>query len=157
MGELQTNHQISAKSAMLVRKPVAEVFEAFVDPAQITQFWFTKSSGRIEVGQPLLWEWEMYHVSTAVAVQAVVPNERIQFVWDGYDSPTTVEWRFQPHGRDATFVSIEEHGFTATGDTLIEQVAESAGGWTIVLAGLKAYLEHGIRLNLVADRHPAGL
>lgn len=28
------------------------------------------------------------------------------------------------------------------------------GGFALVLAGLKAWLEHGIALNLVADGHP---
>jgi uncharacterized protein YndB with AHSA1/START domain len=35
-----------AKTGMLVRRPVAEVFAAFIDPEVTTQFWFTKSSGR---------------------------------------------------------------------------------------------------------------
>ena len=30
-------------------------------------------------------------------------------------------------------------------------------GFALVLAGLKALLEHNIRLNLVRDRHPDGL
>jgi uncharacterized protein YndB with AHSA1/START domain len=34
-----------AKTGMLIRKPVAEVFEAFLDPDVTTKFWFTKSSG----------------------------------------------------------------------------------------------------------------
>lgn len=36
-----------AKAEMLIRKPVAEVFEAFVNPEITTKFWFTKSSGII--------------------------------------------------------------------------------------------------------------
>jgi hypothetical protein len=30
-------------------------------------------------------------------------------------------------------------------------------GFTLMLAGLKALLEHGVRLNLTADRYPKGL
>jgi hypothetical protein len=30
-------------------------------------------------------------------------------------------------------------------------------GFTFVLAGLKAWLEHGVELQLVRDRHPDGL
>jgi uncharacterized protein YndB with AHSA1/START domain len=44
---------------MLIRKPVAEVFEAFVNPDITTKFWFTKSSGRLEAGKQVQWEWEM--------------------------------------------------------------------------------------------------
>ena len=31
---------------------------------------------------------------------------------------------------------------------------DSMGGFSLVLAALKAWLEHGIALNLVADRNP---
>ena len=41
---------ITAKAEMLIRKPVAEVFEAFVDPAITSRFWFTRGSGRLEPG-----------------------------------------------------------------------------------------------------------
>ena len=37
-----------AKTGMLIRKPVGEVFEAIVNPDMITKFWFTKSSGRLK-------------------------------------------------------------------------------------------------------------
>lgn len=42
---------------MLIRKPVAKVLSAFVDPATTTQFWFTKSSGRLEPGKNVRWDW----------------------------------------------------------------------------------------------------
>jgi uncharacterized protein (DUF2249 family) len=31
---------------------------------------------------------------------------------------------------------------------------ESAAGFELVLAGLKAYIQHGIELNIIADRFP---
>jgi hypothetical protein len=68
-----------------------------------------------------------------------------------------VEWLFTPHTDDTTFVSITETGFTGDGDSLVEQVTASTQGFSLVLAGLKALLEHNIRLNLVADRYPKGL
>jgi hypothetical protein len=49
-----------AKAEMLIRRPVAEVFEAFVDPAVTSRFWFTRSTGRLEVGRRVRWDWEMY-------------------------------------------------------------------------------------------------
>ncbi len=52
---------------MMIRKPVATVFQAFIDPTVTTKFWFTKSSGKLEVGKTVKWEWEMYNVSSDVA------------------------------------------------------------------------------------------
>jgi len=51
MGKLQLTRAPIAKAAMLIRKPVAEAFEAFVDPEIARRFWFTKSTGRLETGK----------------------------------------------------------------------------------------------------------
>jgi hypothetical protein len=42
-------------------------------------------------------------------------------------------------------------------EAVATQAVDSTGGFTIVLAGLKALPEHNIILNLIADRFPAGI
>ncbi|MBZ5537547.1 MAG: SRPBCC family protein [Acidobacteriia bacterium] len=142
---------------MLIRKPVAEVFEAVVNPEITTKFWFTKSSGRLEAGKQVQWDWEMYGISIPVTAKTIELNKRIVFEWPGHGSPTTVEWMFAPQEDGTTFVSITHAGFTGDGDELVKQVTDSTQGFSLVLAGLKALLEHDIRLNLVADRYPKGI
>lgn len=146
---------IIAKAEMLIRKPVAEVFEAFVDPAITSRFWFTKGSARLEPGRQVTWDWEMYGVSVQVSVKAMERNRRIHVEWPGEGgAPTTVEWIFTPLTADTTFVSITNTGFTGDADAVAAQAIGSTEGFTLVLAGLKALLEHDVRLNLVADRFP---
>ena len=145
---------VEAKAEMLIRKPVAEVFEAFVDPRLTTRFWFTRSSGKLRPGERIRWEWEMYGASADVDVKAVEENERIVVEWSAYGAPTVIEWTFTRYGSDATFVSIVNRGFS--GDDAIGHALSSTEGFTLVLAGLKALLEHGIELNLVRDRFPGG-
>ena len=157
MNNLQLTQIPVAKAEMLIRKPVAEVFEAFMNPEITTKFWFTKSSGRLEAGKQVTWTWEMYNASSQVTVKDVEQNKRILIEWSGYGSPTMVEWIFTPYGNDATFVSITNSGFSGDGDELVKQELDSTGGFTWVLAGLKAYLEHNIMLNLIADRFPKEL
>jgi uncharacterized protein YndB with AHSA1/START domain len=157
MDNLQLKQVPSTKTGMLIRKPVAEVFEAFVNPDITTKFWFTKSSGRLEAGKQVQWDWEMYGISIPVTAKAIEPNQRIVIEWPGNKSPTTVEWMFAPHKDGTTFVSITEAGFTGDGDDLVKQVTDSTQGFSLVLAGLKALLEHDVRLNLVADRYPKGI
>ncbi len=36
----------------------------------------------------------------------------------------------------------------------VEQVIDSKGGFTLVLAGLKSLLEHDVILNLAPDQYP---
>ena len=66
-----------AQTGMLIRRPAADVFAAFVDPEITTRFWFSRSSGRLETGRQVQWDWEMYGVSALVTVKAVDPFERI--------------------------------------------------------------------------------
>lgn len=154
MDDLRLQQLPVMNTGMLIRKPVAEVFEAFIDPDITTKFWFTKSSGRLEVGKLVHWTWEMYNVSASVTATIVEPNKRILIEWPGISGLTTVEWLFAPQEDGTTFVSITEAGFTGNGDELVKQVADSTQGFSLVLAGLKALLEHNVRLNLVVDRYP---
>jgi uncharacterized protein YndB with AHSA1/START domain len=144
----------TAETEMLIRKPVSDVFEAFIDPDITTKFWFTKSSGQLKVGHEIRWDWEMYGASTLVRVKAIEPNKSILIEWDGYSGRTTVEWKFSAREDGTTYVVITESGWTGSGDELVKYVGESTQGFTWTLAGLKALLEHGIKLNLVADKNP---
>lgn len=156
MDHLKLTRNPISKTGMLIRRPVAEVFEAFINPEITTRFWFTKSSGRLEAGKQVRWEWEMYDVAIIVTAKTIEPNKNIVFEWPGYTGYTIVECLFSPRQDGTTFVSITESGFNGEAGELIKQVAASTEGFTLVLAGLKTFLEHKIQLNLVADRYPQG-
>lgn len=141
-----------AEAQMLIRKPIEEVFEAFMNPAITRNFWFTKGSGRLEVDKEITWTWEMYNVSTMVVAKEILPNQRIRFEWD--DPAKTVEFNFEEIGEDTTYVTVKESGYNKTGNELLEAIKDSTGGFTTVLDGLKAFLEHRINLNLIADKYP---
>lgn len=157
MDDLRLKQVPMTKTGMLIRKPVNEVFEALVNPDITTKFWFTRSSGRLETGKQVQWDWDMYGISVPVTAKAVEPNKRIVIEWSGHRTPTTVEWMFAPQKDGTTFVSVTHAGFTGDGDELVKQVTDSTQGFSLVLAGLKALLEHNVRLNLVADRYPRGI
>jgi uncharacterized protein YndB with AHSA1/START domain len=147
-------HKIAARAEMLIRQPVARVFEAFVNPAITSNFWFTRGSGRLEAGKEVRWEWEMYGVSITVAVKEMEPNKRILVEWPGQGTPTIVEWTFASRADNTTFVTITNTGFSGDDDAIVKQALDSTEGFTLLLCGLKAYLEHNIRMNLVRDRFP---
>ena len=151
---MQISTTPAAKAEMQIRKPVTEVFDAFVDPSITSKFWFSKSSDRLGPGKLVTWEWEMYNFSVEVTVKAFELNKRIRVDWGAYDSPTEIEWIFTSLPDDTTFVSITNRGFTGDGDQVVKQAIESTEGFAFVLAGAKAWLEHGIELNLVRDRFP---
>ncbi|WP_162903120.1 SRPBCC family protein [Taibaiella koreensis] len=138
------------EAQMLIRKPVAMVFRAFTDPAITTHFWFTHASGMLEKGKTVTWEWRMYGVLSEVHVRELIPDSLIVIEWQ--EPPLTVEFMFEALTADTTYVTIRSYGFQLEGDALIRAINDNTGGFTTVLDGLKAYLEHGIELNLVADK-----
>ena len=142
---------MKAKAEMLIRRPVAEVFEAFVNPDITTKFWFSRSSGKLEPGKQIRWDWELYDTSVQVQVRAVEQDKRIVIDWGAYGTPTTVEWVFTPITDDTTFVHITNTGFSGDSESIARQAISSTEGFALVIAGLKALLEHNITLNLVAD------
>lgn len=141
-----------ASAGMLIRRPPAEVFEAFVDPAVTANFWFSEGQGRLEPGGTAHWVWGMYGVSTDVAVKAVEPDRRILIDWDTAGASTEVEWTFDARG-DHTWVEVFNRGFSAD-DEGVARALDSTGGFALVLAGAKIWLEHGIDPRFVLDRHP---
>jgi uncharacterized protein YndB with AHSA1/START domain len=155
--DLHLTHVPSVQVGMLVRRPADQVFQALVDPAITTRFWFTRSTGKLTPGARVRWDWEMYGVSADVAVKDVDEGRRILFDWGADDESTTVEFRFTPWEGNATFVEVTETGLTGDGDAIAARLAGSTGGFSLALSALKAYLEHDIVLAVVADRFPKGL
>ena len=157
MNNLQLTEAPVAKAEMLIRKPVAEVFEAIVNPEITTRFWFTRSSGRLDSGKQITWTWEMYDHSVDVDVKEIEVNQRILMEWGNGSWMTKVEWVFTPYEEDKTYLSITNSGFQGSGDEVVSAALDSQGGFTWVLAGLKALLEHNVELNAIADAFPKGL
>jgi uncharacterized protein YndB with AHSA1/START domain len=147
-----------AKAQMLIRRPVAQVFEALVDPSITSRFWFSKSSGLLVAGKRVRWDWEMYGHHTEVEVKEIDENKRILIEWNGPKNPSLVEWTFEAKGDDRTFVVVKNWGFVG-GDPnkAMAEALNSTGGFSFLLAAMKVFLEHGIEPNIVVDHAPDDL
>src|SRR4029453_18573297 len=108
------DERIVAKAEMLIRSPVTNVFEAFVDPAITSKFWFSRGSAKLEAGKSVRWDWEMYGFSVDAKVKALEPNKKILVEWSAYGAPTDIEWVFTPRSDGTTFVSITNSGFVGS-------------------------------------------
>ena len=154
---MQFNVAPVAKAEMQIRKPVNEVFEAFVDPEITSRFWFSSGSDRLDAGKEVTWEWKMYNFSVQAKVKQIELNKRLVVEWSAYESPSIIDWTFTSLPDNTTFVSVTNSGFKGDGDQVVKQALDSTEGFAFVLAGAKAFLEHNVELNLVRDRFPAGL
>ena len=97
----------------------------------------------------------MYGASTNVLVKEIIQNKKISTVWG--EASTNVDYEFTAVTADTTYVVIKNYGFKQTGEDLIRIIKDATGGFTTVLDGLKAYLEHNIKLNLIGDKYPKEL
>lgn len=149
MGE---NKSRIVSNQMLIRRPVSKVFNALRNPEVTTKFWFTRSSGPLEEGGKVTWYWDMYGVNAEVQVESIIENELIKFQWG--EPRTTVEFQFIAISQDSTYVIIKNYGFSQEDEDLLEALKDNMGGFTFLLSAMKAWLEHGIQLNLVADKYP---
>lgn len=145
-----TPNRAPVTAQMLIRKPVATVFKAFTDPEITKNFWFTHGSDVLEKGKTVTWTWGMYNFSAEAFVEEMILNEFIKIQWG--TPTTTIEFSFEEFSDDTTYVRIASYGYTQTGDDLIPVINDNTGGFTTVIDGAKAFLEHNINLNLIADK-----
>jgi len=144
--------KIFVQAQMLIRKPIHEVFEAFINPEITTNFWFTKSTGKLEEGKTIIWEWEMYNAKSEVKVLQIIPNQLIKTEWGLFSNNVDYEFKEMQKG---TLVIIKSYGYSEKGDELLSVINDNTGGFTTVLDGCKEYLEHGINLKLIEDKFPS--
>jgi uncharacterized protein YndB with AHSA1/START domain len=131
-----------------ILKPVAEVFEAVVNPKKLTGYFTKTASGPLVEGMTVQWSFVEDPTDTPVKVRQVIKNDRIVFEWPsaegGYD--TRVEMVFKPLDGQATMVQISESGWRGTPKG-IESSYGNCSGWMHMACCLKAYVEHGINLR----------
>jgi len=131
-----------------IQKPVAEVFDAVVNPKKLTGYFIQTSSGPLVEGKTVMWSFAEHPGEFPVKVRQVAQNERIVFEWEsaegGYD--TKVEMSFKALDDRSSMVQIRESGWRDTPKG-IETSYGNAGGWMHMMCCMKAYLEYGINLR----------
>ena len=145
---------LTAEARLVIRRPVAEVFEAFVDPTITTRFWFSRSGARLAPGVRTQWHWDHCGAQADLEVLAFDPPHALRIAWGDAGAMTTVDWTLTALDDARTCVQIREHGFAGDRDAVVAAALDSTGGFHLVLAGAKAWLEHGIALDLVRDHLP---
>ena len=69
-----------------IARPVREVFEAVVDPDQLSRYFTTGGAkGRLETGATVSWDFHDFPGAFPVWVMEVVPERRIVLQWEAND------------------------------------------------------------------------
>ncbi|MDB5245873.1 MAG: hypothetical protein JWQ40_267 [Segetibacter sp.] len=139
--------QLVIKTALKVLKPISQVFDAIVDPSHMSHYFISKSSGPMEEGKIVTWQFPEFETKFPVRVDKIETNKYISFYWRGTEAiETKVEISLTLKEDDSTFVSITEQG-RDNDEEGIRWLTGNTQGWANFLACLKAYLEYGINLR----------
>jgi uncharacterized protein YndB with AHSA1/START domain len=152
--------ELRFKVSAHIARPVAQVFEAVADPAQLSRYFTTGGAkGRLEAGATVTWDFHDFPGAFPVEVVEAVPNRRIVLRWEaneggppegedpagaGYRTTVTMEFEALEDGR--TLVAISEEGWRETEGGLKASYGNCMG-WSQMLCALKVWLEHGINLR----------
>jgi uncharacterized protein YndB with AHSA1/START domain len=126
-----------------ILKPANEVFEAFVDPSKIGNFWFSSSSERWEPGKTIILKYDIYQAEAQIHVVEVEQNKKIVFKWGEAEEEHVVTISLKEID-SGTIIEITEEGFQENDPELIHNMLGNKEGWVFMLTCLKAYLEFGV-------------
>ncbi len=141
------NQKLEIKTALQILKPVSEVFEAIVDPAKMSNYFISESTGRMEKGKNLVWKFPEFSTAFPVRVNRIEKDKYISYFWNDVDgTELLVEIKLDAVGQSATLVSVAEKS-RENDEEGIRWLKSNTEGWANFLACLKAYLEYGINLR----------
>ncbi len=141
------NKQLEVKAAIQVGKSVPEVFETIVNPEKMKNYFISKSTGRMEEGKTVVWNFPEFEFDAPVRVGKIEKDRYISFYWEGAAGKellVEITLASQPNG--STVVRITEKSME-NNEAGIAWLIGNTEGWANFLACMKAYLEYGINLR----------
>ena len=135
--------KLESNASIQIQKPIEEVFEGIINPSQMTKYFISESSGRLESGKEVIWKFPEYEDRFPIKDIKILNNSSISFVWD---PDTVVRITLEQLPDDSTIVRVNENGKEFNEGNL-KWALENSGGWANFLACMKAYLEYGIQLR----------
>ena len=137
--------QYIARVALPIRRPVSEVFNAFVEPTTLTRFWLQSASGPLSEGATVEWHFMVPGATDTVTVLEFQLNHRLVLRWsDG----SSVSMEFTEYSAGETLVSIATSSLE---QDEIETIVGTTEGFSLVLCDLKTLLESGRSANLGSE------
>jgi uncharacterized protein YndB with AHSA1/START domain len=136
--------KLITRASIQIQMPVEDIFEAITNPAEMTKYFISESTGRLEENKQIYWSWPEFPGHKSLINQIKIEkNKLISFVWD---SDTTVNIHLEECFDKSVFVRIKEKDKLLSAENL-KWLIQNTEGWANFLACLKAYLEYGIRLR----------
>jgi uncharacterized protein YndB with AHSA1/START domain len=140
------NQVLEVKAALQILKPAHEVYEAIIDPEEMSNYFISKGSGKMEEGRRIIWRFPEFDADFPIRVGKLEADKYISYYWEVDGKELLVEMTLTPVDGDATVVAITEKG-RENDEAGIKWLIGNTEGWANFLACLKAYLEYGVNLR----------
>jgi uncharacterized protein YndB with AHSA1/START domain len=75
------DQSLEIKTAIQILKPVNEVFEPIVDPIKMSNYFISKSSGRMETGKQIMWQFPEFNREFPIRVGKIIMERYISYFW----------------------------------------------------------------------------
>ncbi len=141
-----TPQKLEIKTALQIGKTPQDVFEAIVDPAKMTNYFISTSTGRMEEGKNLVWRFPEFDEDVSIRVGKMEQDKYISFFWEINGKELLVEITLILQKNNSTLLRISEKSMD-NDEAGIKWLMENTAGWANFLDCLKAYLEFGINLR----------
>jgi uncharacterized protein YndB with AHSA1/START domain len=141
-----TIEKLEIEAAMQIQKPVHLVFDAIINPDTMSYYFISKSTGIMEEGSELIWNFPEFELDYPVRVGKIIKDKYISFYWLVDEIELLVEMTLTEKENNSTLVTITEK----SRDNDLEGLKWLSGnsfGWANFLTCLKGYLEYRIKLR----------
>ncbi len=135
---------LALNAKMKINKPASVVYDAFVNPDRIKNFWFSKSSDVWVSGRIITLGYEEYVAEFDIEIVLTELDRKIVFNWGQGNEIRTNTITFDVISEGMTLVEVVEEGWNEDNNDLLAELLQNQTGWVYMLTCLKAYLENGV-------------
>jgi len=93
-----------------VLRPIADVFEAIINPEIISGYFISSASGRLKENETIIWSFSDVGGKMPVNVKKITDNELISFEWAASGETALVNIRLTAIDEQTTSIEITEDG-----------------------------------------------
>jgi uncharacterized protein YndB with AHSA1/START domain len=140
------SEKLEIQAKLQVAKPVDDVFDAIIDPARMSNYFISQSTGKMEEGERLHWRFPEFDMDVPIRVGKIKENKYVSYYWENDGKELLVEITLTPAHNNTTIVTVTEKEME-NDEAGIKWLKGNTEGWANFLACLKAYLEYGINLR----------
>jgi uncharacterized protein YndB with AHSA1/START domain len=137
---------LEIKAALQISKSANEIFEAIINPDQMSNYFISKGSARMAEGKVITWQFPEFDMTFPIKVDRIDKDKYISYHWEIDGTDLFVEMNLTPKGGNSTLVTVTEKS-RKNDEAGIRWLKSNTEGWANFLACLKAWLEYGVHLR----------